>query len=43
MHDADIQLRVIQRIFWLQDLQALQQYLGVNQEPVESAIAVLTF
>ena len=36
-------LRVIQRISGHKTLQALQRYLEVGEEQVESAIAALTF
>ena len=43
MHNEGIPLRVIQRISGHKTLQALQRYLEVGEEQVESAIAVLTF
>ena len=43
MHNEGIPLRVIQRISGHKTLQALQRYLEVGEEQVESAIAVLNF
>lgn len=43
MHNEGIPLRVIQRVSGHKTLQALQRYLEVGEEQVESAIAALTF
>ncbi len=43
MHNEGIPLRVIQRISGHKTLQALQRYLEVKEEQLESAIAALTF